>query len=77
MEETYVRLKEESERLKEENGGDVLDVYCPIDFKKKAIIRGLTLIGFVPKGAKIVGDFEESTGIFIPISDVNKKTEDK
>jgi hypothetical protein len=60
MEETYVKIK------KTFNEDGIPDTYCPIDLKKKSVTLGLTLIGFVPKGAKMVGEYEPSTGILIP-----------
>jgi hypothetical protein len=60
MKETYVKIKE---AIREDG---MPNTYCPIDIEKKTVTLGLTLIGFVPKDADIVGEFEPSTGIFIP-----------
>jgi hypothetical protein len=60
MKETYVKIKE---AIREEG---MPDTYCPINLEKKTVTLGLTLIGFVPEGAQIVGEYEPSTGIFIP-----------
>jgi len=54
MKETYVKLVSKF-RLHD------IDVYCPIDLKNHRIIVGLSLIGFIPDGAEIVGEFDEDT----------------
>lgn len=66
MKETYVKLKEASQLASDMAVVEKIDVYCPIDLENKRVTSGLTLVGFVPEGAEIVGEFEESTGIFIP-----------
>lgn len=37
------------------------DVYCPVDVATGKMYVGLSLIGFVPKGGIIVGEFDEKT----------------
>jgi hypothetical protein len=38
-----------------------LEVFCPIDKEKHVILVGLTLIGFVPKGSEVIGEYDEET----------------
>jgi len=54
MNETYVKLKQASER-------SGIDTVCPIDVEKHEITIGLSLIGFVPEGSEVVGEFDEVT----------------
>jgi hypothetical protein len=54
MKETYVKLKQSSEQ-------SGIDTYCPIDIEKHQLVIGLSLIGFVPKDAEIIGEFDEET----------------
>jgi hypothetical protein len=57
--ETYVKI------VGKERTEDWPDTYCPIDIdetgKVKQITIGLSLIGFVPEGAQIVGEYDEDT----------------
>jgi len=54
MNETYVKLKQASKR-------SGIDTVCPIDVEKHEITIGLSLIGFVPEGSEVVGEFDEVT----------------
>jgi hypothetical protein len=56
MKETYVKI------LREWKTSGAPDVYSPIDLETRTIYLGLTLIGSIPDGAKLVGEFEEKTG---------------
>lgn len=53
--ETYVRM------ISKHKPKDFPTTYCPIDIEKEEITLGLSLIGFYPKGAKVVGTFNEDT----------------
>lgn len=64
MTEKYVRLKRD----------DNLKVYCPIDEETGKIMIGLTLIGSIPKGAEIIGEFDEATG---KLTKIKEKEENK
>lgn len=55
MIETYVKI------VKKNRPKDIPVTYCPIDIEKHEITLGLSLIGFYPKGAKVVGTFNEDT----------------
>jgi len=54
MKEAYVKLKQASKR-------SGMDICCPIDVEKHEITIGLSLIGFVPEGNEVVGEFDEAT----------------
>lgn len=53
-------MKRQSEEESEASVVEKVDVYSPID-EKGRILVGLALIGFVPKGAEVVGEFDEET----------------
>jgi hypothetical protein len=55
VKETYVKI------VGKERTKDWPDTYCPIDLEKKSVLLGLTLIGFVPDGAEVVGEYNEDT----------------
>jgi hypothetical protein len=55
MLETYVRM------VNKHKPKGFPATYCPIDVEKGEITIGLSLIGCYPKGAKIVGTFNEDT----------------
>lgn len=55
MPETYVKVIRDWKA----SGGP--DVFCPYDPITNKLYLGLSLIGFVPKDAKVIGEFDEKT----------------
>ncbi len=53
--ETYVRV------VTKHKPKGMPTTYCPIDIEKGSITLGLSLVGFYPKGAEVVGIFNEDT----------------
>lgn len=54
--ETYVRM------VNKHKPKDMPATYCPVDIEKGCVTLGLSLIGFYPKGAKVVGTYDERMG---------------
>jgi hypothetical protein len=71
MKETYVKM------ISRNKGTDFPDVYCPIDVEKHSITLGLSLIGFYPENAEVIGEYDEDTDklVFYPnyILSVNQR----
>lgn len=55
MFETYVKI------ITKHKPKDMPPTYCPIDIEKNCMTIGLSLIGFYPKGAVVVGTYNEDT----------------
>ncbi len=55
MNETFVKI------VSKNKPSSLPDTYCPIDVEKRKIVIGLSLCGFYPEGAKIIGEYDEDT----------------
>lgn len=53
--ETYIKINRDWVA----SGGP--DIYCPYDIETNKMYIGLTLVGFVPKDAKVIGVFDQKT----------------
>jgi hypothetical protein len=53
--ETYVKLLSKYNTAK-------IPTYCPIHLETGSITIGLSLVGFFPKGAKVLGSYNIETG---------------
>ena len=55
MSETFVKIVSKNKPT------SLPDTYCPIDVEKQRIALGVSLIGFYPEGAKVIGEYDEDT----------------